>query len=137
MRNALVFVFISIVGLGIYTYANFFGAQFLSASEAQQKWKVVPLDKEKFRSGKIENRAGMAVQILKESKYVGEPMLKVKSDLGRPDSYFFSDTIFAYKIMKFPGKDIEEWHLVFIPDEKLEKVKEVKIHKKCCYESPL
>jgi hypothetical protein len=50
---------------------------------------------------------------------------------------FFSDTIYAYKIMPFPGENKEKWHLVFIPDENLEKVKEVKIHKKCCYKSPL
>ncbi|MCO5113476.1 MAG: hypothetical protein M9899_04810 [Bdellovibrionaceae bacterium] len=78
----------------------------------------------------------MAVDIIKRQLYVGEDMLQVRKELGTPDSYFFSDTIYAYKIMAFPGKNKENWHLVFIPDEKLEKVKEVKIHKKCCYKTP-
>ena len=37
--------------------------------------------------------------------------------------------------MPFPGEKKENWHLIFIPDEKLETVKEVKIHKKCCYQT--
>jgi hypothetical protein len=28
------------------------------------------------------------------------------------------------------------WQLVFIPDKNLRKVMDVKIHKKCCYETP-
>jgi hypothetical protein len=63
-------------------------------------------------------------------------MKLVRQELGEPDSYFFSDTIYAYKIMTFPGENKENWHLVFIRDEKLENVKEVKIHKKCCYKLP-
>jgi len=79
----------------------------------------------------------MTVDIVKRNLYVGKSMKLVRQELGDPDSYFFSDTIYAYKLMPFPGAEKENWHLVFIPDEKLEKVKEVKIHKKCCYQSPL
>jgi hypothetical protein len=80
-------------------------------------------------------RAPMAVDIVIRQLYAGKSRKTVRSELGAPDSYFFSDTIYAYKIMPFPGEGKEIWHLVFIPDDKLEKVKEVKIHKKCCYKS--
>ena len=60
-------------------------------------------------------------------------MKSVREELGDPDSYAFNDTVFAYRIMKFLGVGKENWHLIFLPDEKLELVKEVRIHKKCCY----
>ncbi|MBK8204400.1 MAG: hypothetical protein IPK68_19515 [Bdellovibrionales bacterium] len=47
--------------------------------------------------------------------------------------HIVGNQIYAYKIMPYPGEEKEIWHLVFIPDDKLEKVKDVKIHKKCCY----
>lgn len=104
---------------------------------AEKKWGSVALDKNIFHSGDLNQRAAMAVDVLKRNLYVGKEMKLVRQELGDPDSYFFSDTIYAYKIMPFPGDGKENWHLVFIPDENLEKVKEVKIHKKCCYKSPL
>lgn len=103
---------------------------------SRKKWGIAPLDKKKFRNGDLKIKSSMAVDIVKNKAYVGKDMLLVRKELGDPDSYFFSDTIYAYKIMPFPGRDKENWHLVFIPDEKLKKVKEVKIHKKCCYKSP-
>ena len=78
----------------------------------------------------------MAVDIVKNNLYVDKDLNILRNELGTPDSYFFSDTIYAYKIMPFPGPKKEVWHLIFIPDETLTKVKEVKIHKKCCYNSP-
>ena len=63
-------------------------------------------------------------------------MAKVRKEMGTPDSYFFSDTIYSYEITP-PEENKEQWQLVFIPDEKLEKVKEIKIRKKCCAKLPL
>jgi hypothetical protein len=118
-------------------WAQYYAAEFIDIKRAEKKWTTRALDKELFRLGDPTKRLPMAVDIVKRQLYVGEDMLKVRKELGDPDSYFFSDTIYAYKIMPFPGENKENWHLVFIPDEKLEKVKEVKIHKKCCYKSPL
>jgi len=75
----------------------------------------------------------MAEEIIKNNRFVGKSRKLVRDELGDPDSYFFSDTIYAYKIMPYPGENREIWQFVFIPDERLEKIKEVKIHKKCCY----
>lgn len=114
----------------------YFQSEFMKIPEAEKKWGIMPLNTEQFKSGDLLKRAPMAVDIVKRSLYVGKSRKSVRKELGDPDSYFFSDTIYAYKIMPFPGKDKETWHLVFIPDEKLEKIKEIKIHKKCCYKYP-
>jgi len=63
-------------------------------------------------------------------------MLTVREALGVPDGYFFSDTILAYQIQKYSSNKKESWQLIFVPDETGLKVKEVKIHKKCCYKEP-
>lgn len=114
----------------------YFQSEFMKIPEAEKKWGTMPLNTAQFKSGDLLKRAPMAVDIVKRSLYVGKSRKSVRKELGDPDSYFFSDTIYAYKIMPFPGKDKEIWHLVFIPDEKLEKIKEIKIHKKCCYKYP-
>lgn len=130
--SGLLFVFISISALA----DPFFQSEFMKPSQAEKKWGIKSLDKDLFRTGDHAKRESMAVDIIKKNTYVGKPMKLVRQELGDPDSYFFSDTIYAYKIMAFPGENKENWHLVFIPDENLEKVKEVKIHKKCCYKLP-
>jgi hypothetical protein len=112
---------------------SYFAADFINASDAEKKWGILTLNTEQFKAGDLSKRAPMAVDIVKRSLYVGKSRKDVRRELGDPDSYFFSDTIYAYKIMPFPGENKEIWHLVFIPDDNLKKVKEVKIHKKCCY----
>ncbi len=115
---------------------SYFAADFMKVSDAEKKWGTLTLGPEQFKAGDLTKRAPMAVDIVKRSLYVGKSRKTVRQELGDPDSYFFSDTIYAYKIMPFPGENKEIWHLVFIPDDKLEKVKAVKIHKKCCYNLP-
>lgn len=123
--------------LSVSTFADtFFQSDFMKPSQAEKKWGIKSLDKTLFRTGDHAKRESMAVDIVKKNLYVGQPMKLVRQELGDPDSYFFSDTIYVYKIMPFPGENKEIWHLIFIPDENLDKVKEVKIHKKCCYKLP-
>jgi hypothetical protein len=113
--------------------SSYLAADFMNISDAEKKWGALTLNTEQFKAGGLSKRAPMAVDIVKRSLYVGKSRKDVRRELGDPDSYFFSDTIYAYKIMPFPGENKESWHLIFIPDDKLEKIKEVKIHKKCCY----
>lgn len=113
---------------------SFYKADFINPSDAEKKWGTLKLNAKVFKSGDLAKRAPMAVDIVMRQLYVGKSRKTVRSELGDPDSYFFSDTIYAYKIMPYPGQGKEIWHVVFIPDEKLRNVKEVKIHKKCCYQ---
>jgi hypothetical protein len=116
-----------------FASTGYYRGYFMSLKDAQKKWGIKVLDKDLFKNGDHTKRESMAVHIVVNQTFVGKPMKLVRTELGDPDSYFFSDTIYAYKIMPYPGEGKEIWHLVFIPDDKLEKVKEVKIHKKCCY----
>lgn len=131
------FILTTIVTTVYFCSAQYYAAKFMDITTAEKKWGVKKLDQNLFRTGDPSTRASMAVDIVKRNLYVGKSRKSVRQELGDPDSYFFSDTIYAYKIMPFPGANKENWHLVFIPDENLEKVKEVKIHKKCCYKSHL
>ena len=136
-KSALVTGSLIFILFSVFTVADtFFQSDFMKPPQAEKRWGIKSLDKDLFRTGDHTKRESMAVDIVKKNLYVGKPMKLVRQELGDPDSYFFSDTIYAYKIMPFPGENKENWHLVFIPDENLEKVKEVKIHKKCCYKLP-
>jgi hypothetical protein len=104
--------------------------------QAEKRWGQKPFTSDEFRSSPAEKRAPMAVDIMKRQLFVGEDRKKVREQLGTPDGYFFSDTIYAYKLDKLNEGMKEAWQLVFIPDQDLKKIKEVKIHKRCCYEAP-
>lgn len=136
IRNISLLIAMAILGFSCWA-STYFQSEFLTPAAAEKKWGLVSLDKSVFRSGDLNKRTSMAVDIIKRKLYAGKDMKLVRQELGDPDSYFFSDTIYAYKIMPFPGEEKENWHLVFIPDDDLKKVNEVKIHKKCCYKSPL
>jgi len=139
MKKSILLIGVPILALAIgwACWAAYFQSEFMSVAKAEKKWNTITLNASQFKAGDLSKRAPMAVDIIKRNLYVGKDMKRVREELGDPDSYFFSDTIYAYKIMPFPGEKKEIWHLVFIPDDNLENVKEVKIHKKCCYQPPL
>lgn len=117
-------------------FANsYFASEFMGVSDAKKKWGVSDFKPKEFKTSSEKIKGAMATNAIEKQVYVGQDMLNVRKDMGTPDSYFFSDTIYAYKITE-PDKDKESWHLVFIPDREIKKVKEVKIHKKCCYKLP-
>ena len=128
----LVIIFLSTAyALSGTTYLN---ETFLSLKESKKKWGSLNFNSSNFIKLNESEKGAMAVNLLEKKYYINEPMSKVRLQMGSPDSYFFSDTIFAYEITP-PEENKEQWQLVFIPDDKLEKVKEVKIRKKCCYKS--
>jgi len=137
MKKIIIQKFLFLTFLSLKSFADtYWGSDFLTADEAQKKWGVTSFVAEKFKNSKEKTKQSMAVDAVKRNLYVGVDMLSVRKNIGTPDSYFFSDTIYAYKITE-PAENKESWQLIFIPDEKLEKVKEVKIRKKCCYKLPL
>ena len=132
------FVTVIIIFIFSISYASndqsFLHGAFLSVKEAKKKWGTSAFKATDFTKSNELTKGAMAVGLLEKKIYLNALMSKVRSDLGTPDSYFFSDTIYAYEITP-PEENKEQWQLIFIPDDKLEKVKEIKIHKKCCYKS--
>lgn len=115
---------------------GYFGAKFMSAKEAKSKWGSAPFDAKSFKKSSEKIKGAMATEALEKKTLVGQDMLKVRELMGDPDSYFFSDTIYAYQITENVKPGEETWQLVFLPDPELKLVKDVKIHKKCCYKTP-
>lgn len=79
------------VGVAVYA-SSYFAADFMSISDATEE--VGDPYSEQFKSGDL---------------HVGKSRKELRRELGDPDSYFFSDTIYAYKIMPFPGENKENW----------------------------
>jgi len=115
---------------------EFFGAKFMTQKEAKNKWGSAPFSAKNFKKSSEKEKGAMAAHAVDGKSFAGQDMLKVREQMGDPDSYFFSDTIYAYMITSNAKPKQESWQLVFIPDENLKKVADVKIHKKCCYEVP-
>ncbi len=113
---------------------SYLNGTFLSLKDAKKKWGSLEFKASEFIKSNERQKGSMAVNLLEKKYYVNASMSKVRTEIGTPDSYFFSDTIYAYEITP-PEENKEQWQLVFIPDDNLEKVKEIKIHKKCCYKS--
>ena len=84
-------------------------------------------DIKKFQTGDYKTRAKMAVDLISSKSYVGKPFDDVKRDLGNHDGYFENDAIPAYILTDKTSKIV--WQLVFIPDDKWEKVRSVEIRK--------
>lgn len=114
-----------------YAY-NRINEKFLSLKQSEKKWGSLSFDAKKFTALTEKEKGAMAVDLIKSKKYVNSYILDVRKEMGDPDSYFFSDTILAYEITP-PEENKEQWQIIFIPDDNLARVKEVKIHKKCCY----
>lgn len=141
MKNVVLvlgaFLGISLLLFTGHSFAEeFFGAKFMSPKEAKTKWGSASFDAKNFKSSSENEKGAMASLAVERKAFIGQDMLKIREQVGEPDSYFFSDTIYAYMITSNVKPKQESWQLVFIPDEDLKKVKDVKIHKKCCYKTP-
>lgn len=102
-----IILFVLFESLNLAKAESFWQSEFMPIDVAEKKWGITPLNIARFRAGALDKRASMAVDILKRALYVGQSRKKVREELGDPDSYFFSDTIYAYKIMPFPGAEKE------------------------------
>jgi hypothetical protein len=114
---------------------NYLFADFLTAKNAEKKWGTKKFEAISYKKSSDPDKAKMAVDLIKNKYLVGWTFTKLREQMGAPDSYFFSDTIYAYRIDE-PVENKESWQLLFIPDDKLEKVAEIKINKFCCYKDP-
>jgi hypothetical protein len=142
MKYALVFCAFTLGFSALAAQKNtYYEAVFLSANTAKKHWGNASFDTEKFKATDEKARMAMAADAVTKKIFVGEEISRLRKTLGAPNSYFFSDTILAYRLSdpstEAPGQQKKEtWDLVFIPDAELVKIAEVKIHKRCCYSVP-
>jgi hypothetical protein len=103
--------------------------EYMSPSQAETRWGKAPFDVKKFKSGNEATRASMVVSLIVSKAFIGKPFKDIRKELGDPDGYFENKAIPAY-LLSTKEKDI--WQVIFLPDDKWEKVDEVRIHKNCC-----
>jgi hypothetical protein len=133
----IVFLLIS-ASAGYWTIgsaSNYLHQEFMSLKDAEKKWGKKKFESGKFKIGGETLRASMTANLIKSGYYIGKPFKKVLEDLGTSTGYFQNDGIPSYIITpesKTKNEKKEVWQIVFIPDDKWQKVKEVKIHKNCC-----
>lgn len=114
MMKLITYTFLFLTFLSLKSFADtYWGSDFLTADEAQKKWGVTSFVAEKFKNSKEKTKQSMAVDAVKRGLYVGVDMLSVRKNIGAPDSYFFSDTIYAYKITE-PAENKESWQLILL-----------------------
>lgn len=117
---------------GAWATQSLLHKDFMSLEKAEKRWGKDPFIAEKFKSGNELARAKMAVSLISSKAYIDKPLSSVRKELGDPDGYFENDGIPAYIISPESNTGKELWQIIFIPDEKWERVKEVRIHKNCC-----
>ena len=106
---------------------------FMRLSTIEKKWGKKKFNLKKFKSSSFEDKAKMTANLIKSKAYIGKPLSKVFSDLGHSTGYFSNDSIPAYAIGNIHEKPDELWQIVFLPERDSQKVKDVKVHKKCCH----
>ena len=104
---------------------------FMSLSEAENRWGQKDFSPEEFKKEKANNRAKMAVSLIKKKQFIGKTSTQVKESLGEFSGHFWSHNIPTYLIEEGWNQKLDTWQLVFLLDE-AGKVKEVRIHKNCC-----
>ena len=133
---------LSLIAVGCFYYwaraasSTFQRREFMNIEVAEKKWGSKKFFPEKFKTGDASLRASMVVDLIRSKYFIGKPLKKVRTQLGKSKGYFENDGIEAYLITPSPekrGSKKEMWQIIFLPDNEWKKVDEVKIHKNCCY----
>jgi hypothetical protein len=117
------------IGAGILTPRN----EFMKVEDAGRRWGKKKFDSKVFKTANSVERAGMTFDLIESKKYIDGSVDDVIRDLGEPDGHYFSESIPAYIIGEMSIKPTEMWQIVFIPSNDGKVVKQVRVHKKCCY----
>jgi hypothetical protein len=107
--------------------------EYMTAEKAGEKWGTTSFNFNEFKKGSSLVRASMASNLIKSKILVNKPLKDIRTLLGNYTGYYFSDLIPAYAIGDLNPNRTETWQIVLIPDSDSKVIKEVKIHKKCCY----
>lgn len=133
MKKIIIFISITAALAGLSLYAQpFFGGKTMKKAAVQKKWGAEKLDFEKFKNGSYEIKSKMAFSIMSDKSFIGKPIEFIREKLGTPDGYYFIDIYPAYIIQEGTNSKEETWQIVFKLNEKF-AVREVVVHKNCCY----
>ena len=105
--------------------------EWMDLKAAEKKWGNEEFSAQKFKTASLDERAKMAVGLIKSKTFLGKSPEAVKAELGPYTGYFFSDRIPAYLLNEGWKKNENTWSLVFLSTV-TGKIKDVRIHKNCC-----
>ena len=105
---------------------------FVPTEQANQMYGSKPFNDKAFRAGDSFTRSEMALDAIKQKKYVGEKVGAVVEALGRSDGFFDAKGVPSY-LLSSDAKNI--YQLVFLTG-KGDAVEQVRIHRRSC-EPPL
>jgi hypothetical protein len=107
--------------------------EFMDAAEAQRRWGSRAFESKAFKEGDMATRSQMAASILKTQPFVGQDVNVLRESLGTQDGFYRMDMFPAYLIQTAQSRKDESWQILFRLGSEY-RIKDVKIHKNCCYE---
>lgn len=130
MLSAIVILFLCYGGL--ISAKHFWRGEVMSVEMVGQKWGKTPFETKVFKNGDEKQRAQMAYSLLNhQNQFVGKDRLEIRSELGDPDGFYFSEMFPAYMIETATSREQNSWQIVFLLDRD-EKVSQIIVHKNCC-----
>jgi hypothetical protein len=135
MKKLLNAIFVTIfLGLGTYVYAiNYVRGETMSLSRVEKKWGKKEFKADLFKQASEADRAAMAASLVKNKKqFIGKDRSEVRSLLGDYSGHYISGLFPTYMIQDAVKIGDEAWQIVFLLDAN-EKVRNIVVHKNCCY----
>lgn len=120
----LFLIITSALFIGFYFYNNR-----LFLIEAKLLWPQRAFDSASFKTGNVDDRASMVMDLIESQLFVGEPMTLVLESLGIPTGdYYHQDINYTYRLT---NKGHADWILTFVSDNNGLVIR-VFIRKSCC-----
>jgi len=129
-----VILVLTLLGTASYIYAiNYVRGETMSVSKAEKKWGKREFGAEQFKSASEANRASMAASLIRNKKqFIGKDRSEIRKLLGDYSGHYVSGMFPTYLIQDAIKIGDEAWQIVFLLDAD-EKVKDIVVHKNCCY----
>lgn len=135
MKNVFLFLITNFI-IPVTCFSQDYLGQFtyMPAEEVVQKWGKENFDPKKFKELGGKGKAKMVSSLLASKRYLGKPIKKVFNELGPSTGYFFSESVPAYIIGDTNGASDELWQVVFLLTKDSQKITNIRVQKKCCYQ---
>lgn len=105
---------------------------YMDVKDVEARWGKKKFSAEKFKIAKIEERAQMAADLIKNRKlFIGKSAGEVISQMGPNTGYFFTDQLPAYTIYEGWKKNENTWQIIFLLGLN-GKIKDIRMHRNCC-----